>query len=577
MIWSLAFLSGLFYAEIRSALDQEKNQNESIYLENSKIEIVSSKQSGRFHTYTAKLITPKNYIQNTIQLSMSGDCTKLPTGTLVELTHLNLQKIHASHFPWKLDFNGYLLQQGISFKGWIDSNQIQIVGSHSSISSQLDRLKESIQKILKENTSNHGLIMAICLGDKTDLHPDSKNLFIENGVAHIMAVSGLHIGIVYLLILSGLKWFKLEKKLIGILLAFLLIWFFIFLTGAAVSAVRAGIMISIYSIFLLLGRKSEKLHILIFTALIILLIDPSQIGSVGFQLSFGALIGILYFGEFLVEKLKSKYIVVNYFSGIIAVSLAVQITTLPLTIYYFHSFPLHFLVTNLIAIPFAFMVVVLFLMGLLIGWIPVLQEFIFRILDVLIDWVTYSLDSFYQFDAFFWKGLYLSPITLLFYYLGLLLFFGWMLKINAWKKGIVLVGTCSLIQCLFMLEEDQRNAVYLYDEKGICLLIKQGNQSLLLSNSRNVNTKYSHPIVKNRLQNIQLNGQEIIEFEGHRIVLNPDPNQHENLKADVIVFSDYQKAKSHLPNANQKVYATKAVWRKLSRKEFILIEDVIEL
>ncbi|MEZ4936317.1 MAG: ComEC/Rec2 family competence protein [Crocinitomicaceae bacterium] len=574
----LSVASGHFYSIGYQEYSNEPISSSNLKLKSANIEIEEQKQNGNVTSWTGTMQYPKKILRHKIQISCFNCRENLSPGDLINVENLALQKIKPSTFQWRLDFNSLLIDKGIFYKGWVSDDQLSNIGHENNLKSFLSKIRTQVHSSLREECKNHAVVMAICMGDKTAMAKDSKNLFISNGIAHIMAVSGLHIGIVYLVIFSILRWIKWDKKLVGLVFALLIVWIFILLTGAPVSALRSGIMITIYTVFLVLERKNEKLHILIFSAWILLLWDPYQLFAVGFQLSFGALSGILYFGDFFTQKLQTRFKGLKYFTDIIGISLAVQITTLPLSIYYFHAFPLHFVVTNLIAIPFAFLVLVLFIIAMFFGILPIVQKIFFLILDQLIDWTLSFLHYFEQFESLFLKGLYLSLGSLIVYYLGLIILFGWKHKYNSNGIKIIVLATCTWnAQCFSMIWGKNDEQLLLYEEKGICLLVKNGDRSTLISTNKNVNTTYFHPLIQNHLKLIHVNETISIQIGNKRIYLNPKSTPETSEEQVIIVYSKLELAQSKIHQRGMKIFTTQKVQNKLKSNKFISIEDFVPL
>lgn len=496
-----------------------------------------------------------------IQISMHKPTLSFEVGDRLLLSRINLTKISPGDCPYIFDFDYLLTQKGIVYKAWVKNDQIEFIDHGSSLNSEVNQIRQHLKRFLREKVPlNYGLIMAICLGDKEDLSKDSKELFINNGIAHIMAVSGLHIGIVYMLIFQLLRFLRKEKSIIGILITVLLIWSFILITGFPISAVRSGIMISIYSIFLLLKRKGEKLHILLFSAIIILMIDPYQLIQVGFQLSFLALIGILYFTDFFLNYLNSRWILLNYFYSIVAVSLAVQITTLPLSIYYFHAFPLHFLITNLIAIPVAFLILMLFILGILFSPFDLLNELIFYLLESLIEFVKLILDQFSNFQFLFLQELYLFKSTMILYYALLFLLFGAVfIRSNLLIKCFFLFS-CLLIVHVYSLKQfEDEEFIYLANQKGMSLLMKKGETIYLFQDQNEVNTKFFHPLLKKNLKVVSIQPNSEIKVGKKLIGYNLDAKHQKASKNQLLILDDQFDSK--IKFLENKVYIVGKTWQ----------------
>lgn len=199
------------------------------------------------------------------------------------------------------------------------------------------------------------VLVAMTLGDKSALTKELRDVYAVSGASHILALSGLHLGIIYMF-LTFLTLGRRRRWLVQVLLV-LAVWAFALLTGLSTSIVRAAIMITVYSLFALGGRRHASLGVLSFTALVMLLADSRSLFDVGFQLSFMSMVGILLFVPLMEGLTPVRWImahpVTHWLFGLLAVSLAAQLGTAPLVAYYFGRFPLWFLLTNLVVVPLA--------------------------------------------------------------------------------------------------------------------------------------------------------------------------------------------------------------------------------
>ena len=221
----------------------------------------------------------------------------------------------------------------------------------------------------------YAVVAAMALGDKTALTKELKELYAETGASHVLALSGLHLSIVFTLLslltggaYSRFGW-SLSRRLRVVVqvVTVLSIWAFVFLVGLPVSVVRSASMLTLFALFSLGHRQHMSVNILCFTAIVMLCYSPLTLFDVGFQLSFMAVLSILLFLPFLTfspfHSCTSSLF--SFLLGLIAVSLAAQIGTAPLTAYYFGRFPTWFLLTNLVVVPAATLILYLSLATLL--------------------------------------------------------------------------------------------------------------------------------------------------------------------------------------------------------------------
>ena len=203
------------------------------------------------------------------------------------------------------------------------------------------------------NTESSALCKALCLADKSSLDSKIKKDFSRAGASHILAVSGMHVGIIFTAISTLLSLISKSRKfqLFAGILSICFLWFYAFICGLQPSIVRACTMFSVPIIGKLLKRDASSLNSLLFTAFCMLIYDHTYLFNLGFQLSFLAVAGILLFQEKIFNILPLQNKILIWIWSLTSVSIAAQITTLPLTIYYFHSIPVFSLLSNLFVVP----------------------------------------------------------------------------------------------------------------------------------------------------------------------------------------------------------------------------------
>ncbi len=246
----------------------------------------------------------------------------------------------------------------------------------------------SVQEFLNEKASSfisdpqdRAVLTALTSGNKSLLSRETKSAYSKSGAMHILALSGLHIGIIYT-ILSTLLFF-LDKNIlcrqIKIHICTAALFLYAAATGFSASVLRASIMITTWKIISLSNRKSGRWDAVLLSATIILLINPAQLLEIGFQLSYAAVAGIIAIFPYIknASSVWSGYKFARYLNpvwNLMAISVACQIATAPLTLYYFTSLPQFFLLTNLIAIPFVSIVLYSFAVTCLTDNIPFLGD-----------------------------------------------------------------------------------------------------------------------------------------------------------------------------------------------------------
>ena len=201
------------------------------------------------------------------------------------------------------------------------------------------------------------VIAAMAMGDKSALSQETKEAYSISGTSHILAVSGLHIGIIFQLIILLLGGKRRSK--LTIILSTTIVWAYVIFIGFPASAVRAATMLSIYSMVLLSLRPDPTLNTLALAYIIMVLVNPFNIFDIGFQMSFLAVGSILLFYPLFFCLLSSHSNIIRAIWGLFCVSLAAQIGTLPLIVFYFGRISCYSLITSFIAIPAATLILYL--------------------------------------------------------------------------------------------------------------------------------------------------------------------------------------------------------------------------
>ena len=283
------------------------------------------------------------------------------------------QKGREKRNPGEFDYNQYLNSKGITglFISY-DTDSINIISNEKNyFKSVIHQVRKNLDKIIHDlhQPETAGLLRGLLLADRSEIDYETKNEFINSGVIHILAVSGLHVGYILIIFVFIFGRFGIYLRSILTILGLLA---FMFLTGVPPSVFRATLMAIIIIIAFLSNRGTNIINSISIAAVIILLFDPKEIYNPGFQLSFSAVlaIGILYpkFQE-LIYRLDIKKIWVKYILLFSAVSLSAQIGTLPFTLAYFSKLSIIALFTNLLVIPTVGIIIGIAFITIIVGLI----------------------------------------------------------------------------------------------------------------------------------------------------------------------------------------------------------------
>ena len=274
------------------------------------------------------------------------------------IIHQSFQPISNSGNPGAFDYQQYCAFQHIYYQVYLTGKGYQILsGDKKNFFDELIlKMRAFVLHSLRANISHPdalGIAEALLIGYRVDLDQDLVQAYSNTGVVHIIAISGLHIAMIYGLILFFLKPFRDRKwiRWLKPMLVLIVIWGFTFIAGAAPSIMRSAVMFS----FIIVGETfSKRINIynnLAASAFLILLFNPFSLWDVGFQLSYAAVFSIVIFSKHINNWIYFSNKILKYIWQLCAVTLSAQILTLPLILFYFHQFPGLFLFTNLIAVP----------------------------------------------------------------------------------------------------------------------------------------------------------------------------------------------------------------------------------
>ena len=298
------------------------------------------------------------------------------------------QPITNNNNPHEFDYKKYLEQKRIYRQVYLPADDWSKTNKSAvSIVCRAEQIRENllgIYRIQPLDETEFEILSALTLGYKRELDPETKRVFSASGASHVLAVSGLHVGIVFWVIVLVFGFLQRQKKgrFIFMILSVSILWFYAFITGLSPSVMRASAMFSIVVIGENLNRKSNIYNSLAASAFILLLINPNNLYDIGFQLSYSAVFGIVFLQPKLEKLIFVKNKLIRFFWSLITVSIAAQIATFPITTYYFGQFPTYFWLTNSFVIP---AVMILIPMGILLLFITKIQ-FAASILAVVLNY-----------------------------------------------------------------------------------------------------------------------------------------------------------------------------------------------
>ncbi len=305
--------------------------------------------------------------------------------------------------PGEFDFKRFLSFKNISHQQFVQAEDVKFIKSASRKGFIYYSHQARAWSMKKLNHYVHGddekaIAIALVLGVTDGIDNDLQNAYAASGAMHVLAVSGMHVGIIYAIILflfKPLNKYKWSRWFIAVL-SLILLWAFAFVTGLSPSVLRAVTMFSFIAVARPFSKRTNIYNTLAASIFVLLIYNPYLIMSVGFQLSYLAVIGIVYLQRPLYNLWYIENRVGDWTWQITCVSIAAQIATFALGLLYFHQFPIYFLISNLFVIPLSTIVLVMGIFLLAISFISPLASFTAFILEWLIkalNWIVFKTEA----------------------------------------------------------------------------------------------------------------------------------------------------------------------------------------
>lgn len=335
----------------------------------------------------------------------------------------------ADYLRW-LHAQGYQATTFVYWSDWqkaaVPLNTLSLVERTRLVFLQLRNHLSSRFSSLGMEEGSLSVLLAMFLGDKSQVTKSLRNDYSISGSSHILAISGLHLTILFSFLFFFFR--RWRRRRLFLLLSMLVVWGYVVLVGMPSSAVRAAVMLTVCTVFMLLNRGTVSLNTLSFAAILMLVVRPLNLFDIGFQLSFAAVFAILIwmplFDSFVrwsssawwSRSLRALY-------GLLAVSLAAQLGTAPLVAYYFGRFSCYFMLTNLVAIPLAYLLLFLMMLVLFTLPVPFLQSVLLSAAAFLASLLNSAMHAIAQLPGASIEHLHPSVLQVLLLYLLLLIFY----------------------------------------------------------------------------------------------------------------------------------------------------------
>lgn len=448
-------------------------------------------------TYRVDLLVDSAYVESKAYplsvniiayIAKSSEFENLTPGKIISFESL-LNPPSEMKNPEDFDYKAFLQRKSIYATTYIPSDSWQILKKeHLSFKILAARVQCNVVDILKNlnyEEKELAVLSALTVGYKQLIDNDQRQAYIAAGSSHILAVSGLHVGILFLFLsrIFSILGKSRRSVMLRLILIIILLWCFAFITGLTPSVTRATLMFSLVSIGVAGRQRSSIFNNIYLSAFILLLINPHLLFDIGFQLSYSAVLAIValepYISSFFINKLR----IPKFFSELMAVSIAAQLGTAPISIHAFNCFPNYFLLTNIWIIPIvgvivnaSIIVILLAFLGLPTGWIAIPLGWLLKIMNFGVEFISSLPNALNSF-------LYIDILTVVLIFTAILfLIFALESHSKHYLYSILTVIIVTISYNIYSIEKgkDKQQLMIINDKKSFNICVRQGLRSNVL-------------------------------------------------------------------------------------------------
>ncbi len=394
------------------------------------------------------------------------------------LVWTNLSPTEGPKNPFAFDYGQYLHYQNIHYTAFVRAGSFCLLSRHHGnwLWDYAYRCRANLLEVLRyyfPTQDEYAVASALLVGYKDDLSEDLRTAYAETGSMHALAVSGTHVGFLYM----GLVWllrripvYSYKGKLMEIIVALMAIWIFTFITGATASVLRASVMFSVFLMGQATFRYANVWNIMATSAFILLLINPYYLFDAGFQLSYSAVAGMVFFYPLFYKRSKIRNKLVDMAWQTLLVGFAAQLGTLPLTLYYFHQFPVYFWLAGWIVVFGGAVFLgggsLLVVLQSFYTWLAWPAALVGKMLFTMLFWMNKIIMAIQQLPGSVVSGIWLAPWAVLLLFVAIALYGAAMLQKSAKHmlfsfSLIVFLLLCSAFRAVEQVNQRQITVYHL--------------------------------------------------------------------------------------------------------------------
>jgi competence protein ComEC len=555
--------NGLFSATVLEMIQEKQNSYQSVlhvnaYLRNDSV----FKTDEKVMVYFAK----------------TEHTSKLEPGSAI-LFKQSPQLVKNNNNPFEFDYKSYLARKKIHRQVYLSEDTWIKTGTNKiySLICFAERLRMHLLSIYRKQNlgeEEFQVLSALTLGYKRGLDPETKRVFASAGAMHVLAVSGLHVGIIYLVLAFFLKYLKKHPggRIFFVVIMTSALWIFAFITGLSPSVSRAATMFTFVVTGEAINRRPGIYNSLAASAFLLLLINPNNLFEPGFQLSYCAVFGIVFLQPKLEKLVSVKNRIILFFWRLLTVSLAAQIATFPVSVFYFNQFPVYFWISNLLVIPAVTILIPAGLGLLAFSWVPFVPGLIAIFLGNFLKGLIYFLEFIEKLPAsvveFSFSGLELA-------FVGAVLI-STLLFIETKRAGyfiymLVFLWLCFSTSLANNFKRIRQNEIIVYNIPNHTVLhLVAGKKNYVISEENLPETGVEMNTIRNTVRKLRIENpvfltcedslkdsylylkNGLIQFENKTIAFQPSLNKIPSLiEPDIILHSSYSLNAENPVSPNQ--------------------------
>ncbi len=402
------------------------------------------------------------------------------------MVNMLLKPVTNAGNPYEFDYRGYLNRRHIGRTAFVESGQWQRIDRYAQgpLLNLSNRIRTALLDIFRQaGLSGNELAVAeaLVLGYKADLDDVLRGAYSASGATHVLAVSGLHVGIIYLILAAVLKLIPFLHRVRWLRAVILIaaLWLYALITGMSPSVMRAATMFSFIAVGDATRRRAFIYNSIAASAFVLLLVNPANLFDVGFQLSYLAVIAIVFLHPYLYKSLAFKHRLSNFAWDLTCVSIAAQIGTVPLTLYYFHQFPVYFILSNFVVIPAASVIIYGSLFLFVVSPIAGLLQIVGWALDKFLYFTNSCIFTIEKLPGSLIGGIRFEGWEILFTYLLIAIISVWALTV---RKNYLFM---ALALCLLWVTGATMRDIHDLKRQQLTVYHTQGNSLIQFINGHN--------------------------------------------------------------------------------------------